>query len=343
MRKIHVLGKIRSIIRKYPKVDYWYGCIRKRNDVNVRDFMRELSWNTLSVEIPEVSNMRQIIYYIRSGNTFSGFGAELRRTLDALYFADYYGLTPYIEYTSDYIYSEKNAVNGKTNPFEYYFCQPSSVIKNPNEYRFVRFREEHRELVKNQCMYGSSYELSEEYIQELGEIYKKYVILNSEVEKYVQNSLQSLGVDNQPFIAVHYRGTDFNVGYKNHPNAVSIDDYYNAIDSLLCKLDSSYKIFIATDDSEAMKSFEKRYPGRVVCYMDTFRSENGEPVHFSENGRNQHKYKLGLEILRDIVTLAKGTHLIAGLSQVSYCARIIKASYVEDYLDKIIINKGVKK
>lgn len=62
----------------------------------------------------------------------------------------------------------------------------------------------------------------------------------------------------------------------------------------------------------------------VKSYSDVFRSNGNISVAFSESSREQHKFKLGYEVLRDTYTLSKCDILVAGLSNVSYAARILK-------------------
>ena len=50
---------------------------------------------------------------------------------------------------------------------------------------------------------------------------------------------------------------------------------------------------------------------------------------------------LGVEVLRDMYSMAECDGLVAGLSQVSYAARIQKKSMGSEYEDLVILNKGI--
>ena len=54
-----------------------------------------------------------------------------------------------------------------------------------------------------------------------------------------------------------------------------------------------------------------------------------------------HHYRLGYEVLRDMYALAACDGLVAGLSQVVNCARIVKESSGEEYDTLCIINNGI--
>lgn len=96
MRKRDIAGKIRSTIRKSDKIDYMVSCFERRNEERFRLFAREQSTDTIVLEVPAdcKRERKELVYYIRSGNPFSGFGAELRRTLDALFLRIFMGLYP---------------------------------------------------------------------------------------------------------------------------------------------------------------------------------------------------------------------------------------------------------
>ena len=59
--------------------------------------------------------------------------------------------------------------------------------------------------------------------------------------------------------------------------------------------------------------------------------------------RPLHYYKLGLEVLRDVYTLASCDGLICGLSHVSCAARYIKSAKGEMFEDIKILDSGMNK
>ena len=317
-----ILRRARGKIKDYENLDYIISCFERRKEKEFVDYVRHQSCDVIFIENDKQKVKEGIIYYIKSGNAFSGFGAE---------------------YTQDFIYSENEPVNGETNPFEYYYLQPSKYKPSDvNRFAFIRFCEEHRKKIRSITKIRNAYELSDKYIDVAGEIVEKYIKLNDKTNNYIKDAILNSFSSNFEYIGVHYRGTDFKVGYKQHPYALEIQDFFLQIDELLLKIDKPLKIFIATDEKRAIDMFVQRYKEKVIYFDDVFRSEKGEPVHFSESERKQHKYNLGLEILRDIIALARCEYLVAGLSQVSCSARIIKASRKKKYKEMRIINKGIK-
>ena len=103
------------------------------------------------------------------------------------------------------------------------------------------------------------------------------------------------------------------------------------------------KVFLATDDEKVISLFYDAFGEKLCYYKDIYRSKHGEPIHYGNNNvkRKHHKFLLGLEILKDFYTLGHCSGLIAGVSNVSMCARIVKASLGEEYVYKKIVDKGV--
>lgn len=341
MRKRSIIGRIKTEISRIRLLDYAVSCIKNYNDEDMCNYMRNKSTNVFTIHGTKVANDREgIAYIINTGNSFSGFGAQFRRTLEALAFADYYGLVPYIQFTKDFLYSEDKPVNGKDNPFEYYFEQPT--FKNVDEAYsglFVDYQECHRRIIEKKGFYDNMYSVTEEYIEYMAQIIREYVKLNGNTDDYITQSFVSIGLDKE-YIAVHVRGTDFAVGYKNHPKMVTLEDYFNTLDSII-EEDSAVDIFLATDEAKTIVEFQKRYGNKVRYYTDVFRSSDNSPVHFSNDSRVNHHYWLGMEILRDIITLSKGKYLIACNSQVSYCSRMFKKSTFDNYKEIFVLDKGI--
>jgi hypothetical protein len=63
----------------------------------------------------------------------------------------------------------------------------------------------------------------------------------------------------------------------------------------------------------------------------------------SREERESHHYLLGREVLRDAWTLGSCQGLIAGLSQVSFGARIFKAATNTKYEDFVLLDNGMNK
>lgn len=281
------------------------------------------------------------IYHIYMEESHSGFFADHNRLLAYLYFADYYHLAPVVEYTDKYCYAEEKAVNGTTNPFEYYFEQPVGIgledMKGAGV--AIRSRKENVSLANSLSDKQEGYTKSEKFLKKMGEISAKYIRLRPEVETYIRDGIHLIFQEKR-VLGVHVRGTDFRRNYNGHPIAVTTAEYLDEVKKIM--EEKKYEaVFIATDDSSAILMFEDVFKDKLLYYKDVIRSEGNETVMKSENSRENHHYKLGLEVLRDMYTLAACDGLVAGLSQVSYAARIQKISYGKKYEDLRILDKGI--
>ena len=276
-------------------------------------------------------NKGNVIYYIKRENMRSGFCAEYKFLLRDLYYADQAGLVPVVRFSDDFLYAEEKPFHGTTNPFEYYFKQPTEITVEQTEHSTKvlysnRMCNEYAEKLNSS---SNGYYLSETFIREMALVADKYVIMQDEVQKQIKENIASM-LNNKKTLGIHARGGDFQVRYKDHPKMIAGEQYFSYIDDAIRDFGFE-QIFLATDDTKILNCFQEKYGDKMVYYQDTFRTSSAKGVHFSIDRRKNHKYLLGFEVLRDMHTLASCSGLIAGLSQVSLCTRITKQSRNEEF------------
>ncbi|SKB66352.1 hypothetical protein SAMN06296386_103261 [Lachnospiraceae bacterium] len=285
------------------------------------------------------------IYYIVMGDRGDGFFAEYGRLLMYLYVADYYHMTPVVRFTEDYLYTEKEPVNGHTNPFRYFYEEPAGIEPSDAEQSRNVVRSEFVHTLNENIMRERDgiYGYSDRYIEIMGRIDHKYIRLNKAVQSYIDENLSKLyDGDWNRVIGVHFRGTDYKRGLDGHPVYAGPAEEMEKAENLLKK--GTYdKVFLATDDKEALASFKERFGEKLLCYSDVYRAEGDTSVAFSNDDRPLHHYNLGLEVLRDMETLAHCSALIAGQSQVSLAARITRSGRGDKYRDLILLDHGIVK
>jgi hypothetical protein len=339
--------KIEKIVKSRPKLYYIYKCMRGFRDSSfVWDVVRLnecdliLNFKTLGNLYPEKN-----IYYINCDSDVRGFFSLFCLVLDALAIADRYGLTPVVEFGENTLYYQGCEINGSMNPYEYYF-KPVSEIQVADVgkcYRVLFYRDGQRNRDFNIPFSVASQKIvnegdKDDYIRNRAYIYKKYIKLNSNVESYLNQTIESL-LEGEKILGVHVRGTDFYNGYLNHAKAVTLEQYIEET-SYAMEAGSFDRIFVATDEEKAICEFRKHFGNRVICYEDVLRSTDGKALHFSTVERKHHKYLLGLEVLRDMMTLAACDGLVAGYSNVSLVARIVKCSTDKRFSYLHIIDNG---
>lgn len=347
--------KIREII-KNNDVNYVIGrCINNLHDPNFIRLVKgyyESYYDYTSLlavhnggKYPDTMVYYVHLYTSNSGaRGISGIGAMLRRSLELLSFSDLLGMVPVIEWGTDSTYYDTGMDSITRNVFEYYF-EPVSPI----DYReicecknIIEAHTGHGHYLMEHADDCESYEVEEKEIEKLGNTYRNYIHLNKRTKEYIETNLKDIFKEGETVLAVHVRGTDFNIGTKNHPKVVTTQEYLEKTKELYAK--GKYdKVFLATEDENALKLFRQEFNNNLLYYTDVFRTGNHISPHNTPDGRPLHYYKLGLEVLRDIYTLANCDSLICGLSQVSFAARYVKSSLEIEYRELIVINKGISK
>lgn len=335
---------LKHFIRKHPKIDYLQKCLRHVSDEkfvkNVLDYQRD--YNIFRVDMLNVDDYRKPMYAVMIGNSINGFFAFFREVIDELYLADKMGWEMYIEYSLDIPYAEGKGVNGRQNPFEYYFTQPFNVGKDEASKRSIQIQYERShalcaETVKNNSIYYPT----DEYIKRMAPIVRKYIHLQPDIEKRLRNDMENLNFTNEKVLGIHYRGTDYKREYRNHPVRVTEEEYFVEIDKVLASEHYS-KMFIATDDKQSLLKFREKYGDALICYENTVRSSGQNSVIFSENLRDKHHFELGYDVLRDALTLAECDGFVGGTSLVSTISRIFSLANKHSFLNEIVLDKGIK-
>ena len=81
------------------------------------------------------------------------------------------------------------------------------------------------------------------------------------------------------------------------------------------------KIFLVTAQKNYLEIFKKRY-GDEVCFCNSFRTNTTKAFHY-KNARLNHRYKMGRDILVEMLLLSKLTTLVCSRSNVAQLASLI--------------------
>lgn len=344
--KKKVYDMLSNYVRQHKLLNAQLILLKKRKEYDYLDDVAGHNPFSMCLKSFGPDNRDKNIYFITMGMKTNGMFAHLRTLYKYLAFADRFGFIPVVLWTKDVPYSEEHPINGTTNPFEYYFCQPSEITIDDVRHSYNVFcscRSNADLTYLNDEYPGKEgeYNLSEEMIAKFSEISAKYLRLNPVVSKIIQNSIDEVICEKRT-LAIHYRGTDYKSNFNHHPICLEPSDYFEVIDNLLEK-ELYDQIFLATDDVVALNQFVDKYGGKIVYYTDTMRASASTSVIFQDIETENSHYRAGLEVLRDVYTLAHCDSLIAGVSQVSIGARILKKAKGEQYQQVVIIDKGINK
>ena len=336
-------NSIKGLLAKHRKLNYFQRCFRRRNDISFVEEVLEIGKNPLKLNIKHYGekNKGKLLYICQTMGC-DGFFAELRFILSELFFADTFGFLPIVLMPQNSCYCENHPVNGATNPFEYYFDRVSDVTFEDalDSYAVVEHNYYQRNYMETVFKMNSGYLPSEDYMKTAAELVNRYIHLNMITRKTIYSDIQGI-IGEQKTLGVHVRGADFKRHYAKHPHMVTVDEYLEAVKKAIDQFGFDM-IFLATDDLDAIEKFSKTFSNKVVFYKDVVRTDGDETVMKSERDRKDHHYRLGYEVIRDVYTLAECDGIIAGLSNVSIFARIIKISEQKDYQYMNYINKGIK-
>lgn len=283
-------------------------------------------------------NGDKLLYYIEVNAEFSGWFSIMSNVVSALVVAQRYGLKPIIKLGHSALYSEDEATQLGENLFEYYYEQPEpipleSVMQSKNVICATN--------VHCSFIYYMKRNYDQDSIEmcELAKAVTAYLHLNKKTDSYITREIERKLSGNR-IIGVHVRGTDFKAGFNNHAIYVKPEEYIQHVKYIM--KDNDYdQIFLATDEESTIQTFQKEFGDKVV-FHEVYRAKGNTDIgiHCTKAERPLHHYKLGLEVLLDMYSLAYCDALVACPSGVSFHAIINKRASGQRYEIADIIDKG---
>lgn len=351
-----MLKKLKEFIKGHDRLYVLARCIKNISDPTLYKLLKDYyepaeeqnQYSLLTIEHFGNKHPNKFIYFININNDPNqtrgtvGMYATIRRILEWLNFADTLGAIPVVSLGKNGTYYDEGMDHITKNVFEYYFLPVSEISTDEVKdcYNVISCRNSHSNFYLKHGYDAKSYEITEDEIRRLGYIYKKYIHMNKTTEQFINSEILNL-LNNKNTLGIHIRGTDYKLGLKGHPNVISIAEYIDITRKVL-EGKNYEQIFLATDDLGILKKFQDDFGDKLVYYNDVVRTSGKVGPHNTYNERPLHYYKLGLEVIRDVYTLASCDSLICGLSQVSFAARYVKISMSQEYNTLRIIDHGIK-
>jgi hypothetical protein len=279
------------------------------------------------ITIPEISSYPlklkdDNMYYIKSlgdrnpDKTFyiiwrdyygSGFFSNYTFVLCHLLIAKKNNFIPVVDFKNfKTLYNENEAINGTENAWNYYY-------EHLNQYQLEEvYKSKNVLFCDGKFPKNFSYNLTE--IDGAFEISKE-IKFNKTVERLIDDYIK---IDTS-YLGVHYRGKEQNLA-DSHPFGPTYKQIIANTKMLLKKYNLS-KIYIVTEDLRVIEIFEKNFPNQVF-YTNSFRTK-GTNAYKLLGIRDNHRYNLGLEILRDAQLLSQCAGILYSSSNVNEYARLI--------------------
>lgn len=332
----HIEKYIKKKLEKSPLLSTIAQLIKYRNDAEYIALAQGLRNNPNIIELKQQFSRydeHKTVCLIKAGSKADGFFACVRWALDGIYFCDTFGFIPYIVFDESSPYKD-SSMPANVNPFMYYFNEPYEV--DIDSVHYIKYNNRNR-LFAEKLNGGVNYSVTREYIEIMGALMKKYLHFNSATLSRIGEEIGRRKID-ESLLGVHIRGTDYKDNYKNHPKYIGPQEYYPLIDAAINQY--GFKgIFLATDDKDILDEFVCHYgEGEVHYAINATRSSGLSGIHTAGAAS---PYKLGLDVVYDMCSLAKCGGIISGMSQVGLCARVYKKSTNESFLYDKIIDCGV--
>jgi len=207
-------------------------------------------------------------------------------------FAEKNQLIPIVDFKNfKTVYNENDLINGTLNSFEYYF-------KPLNKYTLDEVYQS-----KNVCFSSNTFPENYGYPitqdKNLYNIYKSHFKFTGQIQKYLDDL--KIEFSNIKMLGVHFRGKEMRTA-GGHMYPPTLKQMKSAINKMLL-IHNYQKIFVSSEDFNLIKILKKEYPEKIIYNKDYYRSTSGNA--YKENPRNMHKFKLGREILADVIILSK--------------------------------------
>lgn len=336
---------IRKVIKKNKKFYYIFIFIKGFFDPKFVNKITDISRGEIFNILKFGSNKSHKIVYLINLNDLSGLFAHIIWILKFLYIADTKGFYPIIFIGKNNVYYDEKYSNktGINNVIEYFFklnygdfCSDLITID------YINVVEASLGQIS---VFDSKYDgyhgvydtfNSENFITDMASIFYKYLDFNEEIFRNVRFDSLKLNIQSN-YLAVHFRGTDFNYKLKGHPKVVELESYFNEIDGVMASLNYQ-ELFLATDDERILLDFKIKYGNKLVVFEDTFRSSSDTGVQYLND---ESGFLRGYEAVRDLLLLANADSIVCGLSSLPTVARIYKRSKGEDFVKTIIMDKGI--
>ena len=214
--------KLKAVLQRNKKISFWLDCKTVSKNKTNKKIIKELAHGVGQIfyfqNLGDL-NPDKYIYltgFSEGGVTLGGICGIIRKDLIELEYVERFNLTPVIEYRESLL-TEKKAVNGTHNAFEYYYDQVSDVsVEDAWKSRNVCLQRNANVLCRDMPF---GYDYTDAQIDRLARVYAKYFHLNSVTEKQINHDMDHLLCGNRT-LGINIRGTDFNRGYEGHPVTV---------------------------------------------------------------------------------------------------------------------------
>ena len=271
-----------------------------------KDFKIINSINSIKLKVYNFGNLNpDKIFYVIKRSPGAGLFSNVAFVLNHLIIAYKNNYLPFVDMERNpTIYNEKIKINKTFNAWEYYFENlnkhtPDEIYKSRN-------------VIITENVFDKTFE---KWISKNPEIVK---ILNKKIKfkkniYFLFNFFKRKLFDKKKILGVHFRGTSYKSS-PGHPLPATKKQMFNMVNYIFSK-EKIDKIFLSTEEKNYLKFFLKKFPGKVIFFSSSYRSNKNDA--FDIYPRNKHRYKLGREILLETLLLSCSNYFLYTTSNVS--------------------------
>lgn len=265
------------------------------------------------IEFVKVSDQHQFAGVGFAGNIFIILNALTYLSDDDILFVD-------ME-TNECACTEKTTFQNTKNCWEYYFTQTKIL---PEE-SYVHMNS----LLSTKLNYNdtNSFINPSNFLSLKNKFYTSFQ-LKDDISEMI-NNYWTENIKGKKTLGVQVRLTDM----KHYHNVSSLDSYINRIRQIISDYPEIEQIFLATDDSQSINVIKNNINRKIIHYEDMFRADVNnlhlDPYERFIEVREHHRYKLGVECLKEIFTLSKCNYLLKADTSALSIVSVILADRIE--------------
>ena len=323
---------MKTVIIQYLKETFLFN--------KIRIFLNRERKISLGKNYPEV-----IFYVIGHTDKVGGLFWIVNKVLMHLSYAEEHNYIPIVDFKNYATQYQAEGLLHQENIWEYYFDQPTSYSLNDIASAKNIVISKKAATPSEKHFMGHFYE-NEAKILHFRRLYKKYIHLNIETQKYLEEVYNSIIGNKKNIIGVLCRGTDYVTKRpKDHPIPPTIEEVIDKVLQYIKEYKADY-VFLATEDENIKDKFVLKF-GDILLFNEQKRtslSEVREGEYLSETRNRtivskEDKYVSGLQYLTAIYILSKCQYLVATQCGGTKGALIMSDGYKSTY----IFNKGLYK
>ncbi len=263
-------------------------------------------------------------FYIIKREPGTGLFSNLTFVLNHLKIAKINNFIPFVDMENFYsIYNEEKSIKSTSNAWEYYF-------KNLSEFKIEEIYKSKNVLITENTFYKFfDYSINS---NNLISIFNNEIFLKENLSKLI-NKIKKNIFKNKKILAIHFRGTSYKQS-PGHPFPATKKQMIELTKEILNK-ENIDLIFLSTEEKNYLNIFKKKFPKQLFYLESSYRSDKNDA--FKIYPRNNHRYKLGKEILIETYLMSFADYFVYVDSNVS---KVVLALNKNKNTKNIIIENG---